>query len=377
MLPYFTDDLRQRRRASRTASAGTPPQAVDRAREQVAAAIGAEAREIVFTSGATEANNLAIKGACRRPEAQGQPPGHGRVRAQGGARPAEAAGARGLGADVVPCDAHGLVSADAIAGAMTDRTVLVSVMAANNEVGTLNPIREIGRLCHDAGILFHTDATQAVGKVPLDVQADEIDLLSLSAHKIYGPKGVGALYVPPPRSRRCGSTPCSTAAATSAGCGAGRSPSRWSSGWATAAELADPRAAEDESARIWELRERLHAGHRRAGAGHPAQRPSDATAAGEPQPELRLRRRRGPDDGDARRGGQLGGGLHLGQSRAQPRPPGDGPRRGHGPGEPAVRAGPVHHRGGDRLRRSKPWPPRWTGCASTAPPGPPASRRGG
>ena len=144
--------------------------AVDRAREQVAALIGAEPKEIVFTSGATEANNLALKGALPASKRRGNHLVTAATEHKAVLDPLRRLAREGWDLTIVPCDAHGLVSAEAIEAALTDRTVLVSVMAANNEVGTLNPIAAIGRLCHDRGILFHTDATQAVGKVPLDVQ---------------------------------------------------------------------------------------------------------------------------------------------------------------------------------------------------------------
>ncbi len=184
MLPFFSE---------RFGNAASPhhafgreaKEAVEEARARVAALMGARADGIVFTSGATESDNLAIKGisghvvtvctehravleACRRKEAT-----------------------------FLPVGGDGRVDLDALRAAITDRTALVSVMFANNEIGTLQPVAEIGKICRERGVLFHTDAAQAFGKVPVDVEAMSIDLASVSAHKMYGPKGVGALYVRP------------------------------------------------------------------------------------------------------------------------------------------------------------------------------------
>ena len=167
------------------------------------------------------------------------------------------------------------MSAEAVAGALTDQTVLVSVMAANNEVGTINPIGEIGRLCHERGIVFHTDAAQAVGKVPLDVRRDQVDLLSLSAHKIYGPKGIGALYVRrhDPQVRL---QPLFDGGGHERGFRSGTLAVPLIVGLGTAVEMAVGRLPE-ESRGILELRERLHLGlsGRVAGIrlnGHPTDR---------------------------------------------------------------------------------------------------------
>jgi cysteine desulfurase len=256
MLPYFSEVYGNP--ASVSHRFGWEAQeAVDRAREQVAGVLGAEGREIVFTSGATESNNLAIKGAAQALARKGRHLVTAASEHRAVLDTMKRLGREGWDVTIVPCDETGQVSAEAVAEAITPQTVLVSVMAANNEVGTLNPVREIGSLCHEKGVLFHTDATQAVGKVPLDVLADEIDLLSLSGHKFYGPKGIGALYVR--RSRpQVRLQPQLDGGGHERGLRSGTLPVPLVVGLGAAAELA-ARERPEESARLLDLRERLHA----------------------------------------------------------------------------------------------------------------------
>jgi cysteine desulfurase len=194
MLPFFTE--RFGNAANRHYRHGWEAnEAVETARQQVADLIGARAKEIIFTSGATEANNLAILGACRALSDRGRHVVTVATEHKAVLDTCRALEADGWRVTVLPVGRDGLVDVAVVADALTPETALVSVMAANNEIGVLQPIAEIGPLCRARGVVFHTDAVQAVGKVPFDVEAAQVDLASITAHKVYGPKGVGALYV--------------------------------------------------------------------------------------------------------------------------------------------------------------------------------------
>ena len=169
--------------------------AVEEARARVAALIGAEPSEVYFTAGATESDNWAIIGAAYALESKGKHIITSAIEHHAVLETCEFLEKRGWELTVLPVDSDGLVNPEDVRKAITDRTILISIMHANNEVGTIEPIAKIGAIAREKGILFHTDATQSVGKVPVDVAAMNIDMLSLSAHKIYGPKGVGALYI--------------------------------------------------------------------------------------------------------------------------------------------------------------------------------------
>ena len=195
MLPYFVEKFGNS--ASRNHAFGwEAEEAVETARKQIARLIHADSKEIVFTSGATESDNLAIKGVVEMYHEKGD---HIITSATEHRAVLDTCKAleskRGVKVTYVPVDKAGMVNPEDVRNAITDKTILITIMMANNEIGTINPIKDIGKIAKEKGILFHCDATQGVGKIPVDVQDMGIDLMSFSAHKLYGPKGIGALYV--------------------------------------------------------------------------------------------------------------------------------------------------------------------------------------
>jgi cysteine desulfurase len=198
MMPYLTGIFGNA--ASRNHSFGwEAEQGVEKAREQIAKLIGASAKEIIFTSGATEASNLAIKGVAEMYRERGNHIITQVTEHKATLDTCKRLEKSGYRITYLPVMADGLIDIDDLKRALVtegpEKTILVSIMYANNEIGVIQPVREIGALCHEKGVLFHTDGVQAVGKIPVNVITDNIDIMSLTAHKIYGPKGVGALYV--------------------------------------------------------------------------------------------------------------------------------------------------------------------------------------
>ena len=194
MMPFFTSKFGNA--ASRNHSFGwEAEQAVETAREQIAKLIGATAKEIIFTSGATESDNVAIKGVAEMYKEKGNHIITAVTEHKAVLDTCKRLEKYGYRVTYMPVQKNGLVDLEELKKAIDDKTILVTIMAANNEIGVLQPWAEIGKICRGRGVLFHTDGVQAIGKVPIDVNKDNIDLMSITAHKIYGPKGVGALYV--------------------------------------------------------------------------------------------------------------------------------------------------------------------------------------
>src|SRR6201998_2622072 len=194
MLPYFMEKFGNA--ASRNHSFGwVAEEGVETARERIAKLVGATTKEIVFTSGATESDNLAIKGVAEMYREKGNHIITAVTEHKAVLDTCKRLEKNGYRVTYLPVQKDGLVDLDDLKRAMDDKTILVTIMYANNEIGVLQPIAEIGKIAKEKGVIFHTDATQAVGKIPVDVNKQNIDLMSISAHKMYGPKGGGALYV--------------------------------------------------------------------------------------------------------------------------------------------------------------------------------------
>src|ERR1700743_3182513 len=194
MIPYFTRYFGNA--ASRNHEFGwVAEQAVEKARKQIADLVGATPREIIFTSGATESDNLAIKGVAEMYAEKGNHIITAATEHKAVLDTCKKLEKLGYRVTYLPVKGDGLIDLDMLRESITNKTILVTIMYANNEIGVIQPIAEIGKICREKGVLFHTDGVQAIGKVPVDVNKDNIDLMSITAHKLYGPKGVGALYV--------------------------------------------------------------------------------------------------------------------------------------------------------------------------------------
>src|SRR6516225_7406395 len=299
MLPFFTTKFGNA--ASRSHRFGwEAEEAVDHARERIAALIGAkDSKEIVFTSGATESDNVAIKGIAEFYKDRGNHIITTVTEHKAVLDTCKRLEKQGYEVTYLGVAKDGRVDPDDVKRAITDKTILVSVMFANNEIGTVQPLEEIGRITREHGVLLHSDAVQGIGKVDFDVQAMNVDLASLTAHKIYGPKGIGALYVrrSKPRVRLVAQM---DGGGHERGMRSGTLPVPMIAGFGKACEIM-ANEGKAESAKLFVLRERL----------------GRSSAPGEPQHQLQLRRGRGADDGHQGRRGQLGVRVHVGEPRAE------------------------------------------------------------
>jgi cysteine desulfurase len=273
MMPYLTTEFGNA--ASRSHPFGwKAEEAVDRAREQIAALIGGNEKEIVFTSGATESINLAIKGAAEFYREKGNHIITVRTEHKATLDTCKRLERQGFDVTWLDTDKYGRISADQLRAAITDKTIVVSVMLANNEIGTVNPIAELGKVTREKGVLFHVDAVQGVGKVPFDVEKMNVDMASLSGHKIYGPKGIGALWVR--RKPRVRIAPIIDGGGHERGMRSGTLNVPGIVGFGAAADLARTLMPE-ESQRTYQLRKRLqdylfsHLDHLELN-GHPTER---------------------------------------------------------------------------------------------------------
>jgi cysteine desulfurase len=274
MLPYFTEKFGNS--ASRNHSFGWEgEEGVEHARKQIAHLTGADAKEIIFTSGATESDNVALQGIVAMYKEKGDHIITTATEHRAVIDTAKYLEKKGVTVTFLPVDKEGRVSAEDVRNAITDKTILISVMMANNEIGTINPIAEIGKVAKEKGIIFHCDATQGVGKIPVNVQEMGIDLMSFSAHKIYGPKGVGALYVrrKAPRVRL---EPMLYGGGHERGMRSGTLPVPLIVGFGKAAELCEQEMA-TEAVRMAKMRDRLQEGIMEAMEevylnGHPTER---------------------------------------------------------------------------------------------------------
>jgi len=261
MLPYFTIDYGNPHSESHVYGHRAMA-AIDAARAEIAALVHADPREIVFTSGATEANNLALKGAAhfaRQHPAAGAPKNHIVALKTEHKCVLESCAAlerEGFRVTYLDVAENGLIDLAAFAAALSENTLIASVMAAHNEIGVIQPLAEIGALCRSRGVMFHTDAAQALGKIPLDVETMKIDLMSMSGHKLYGPKGVGALYVR--RRPRIRLTPLIDGGGQERGVRSGTLPTPLCVGFGKACAIAAVEMA-GEAERLKALRERLRA----------------------------------------------------------------------------------------------------------------------